>query len=267
MKISDLAAGLEADDECDVDLEVLDRLGRPVHASKLFNSGVHPDAGLRTREGYEWRAPTTTRSSASSTWWASRCCCGSGWTSSRRAIASCFIAPPDPPSPTSRPGDLSLAVLLGAFVVRGLGLTSGARASTTSIGTTSTASSRPTTSMVGGARYVSERTIASGSTLLELDVQNTEALQRSALAPLRGSGAALPSACRTGLGAVVLSIQAGLSAVAAARATALPRCCRGARSRCRTRHTARASAAMSSSCSSSSASCLVAAVHTSRVAD
>ena len=36
-----------------IDLEVLDRLGRPVHASKLFHSGEHPTLRLRTREGYE----------------------------------------------------------------------------------------------------------------------------------------------------------------------------------------------------------------------
>src|SRR3954469_3887430 len=37
----------------DVDLDVLDRLGRPVHASKFFHSGEHPTLRLRTREGFE----------------------------------------------------------------------------------------------------------------------------------------------------------------------------------------------------------------------
>ena len=36
-----------------VDIEVLDRLGRPVHASMLFHSGEHPTLKLRTSEGYE----------------------------------------------------------------------------------------------------------------------------------------------------------------------------------------------------------------------
>jgi DNA gyrase subunit A len=36
-----------------VDLEVLDRLGRPVHASVLFHSGEHQTLRLRTTEGYE----------------------------------------------------------------------------------------------------------------------------------------------------------------------------------------------------------------------
>src|SRR5437773_2552884 len=37
----------------DVDIDLLDRLGRPVHASKLFHSGDHPTLRLATREGYE----------------------------------------------------------------------------------------------------------------------------------------------------------------------------------------------------------------------
>src|SRR3989442_623382 len=41
------------DSDNDVDVEILDRLGRPVHASSLFHSGEHPTLRLRTREGYE----------------------------------------------------------------------------------------------------------------------------------------------------------------------------------------------------------------------
>src|SRR5436305_13966331 len=52
VRIGDIVdAAPESDNE--VDLEVLDRLGRPVHASKLFHSGDHPTLRLRTREGYE----------------------------------------------------------------------------------------------------------------------------------------------------------------------------------------------------------------------
>jgi DNA gyrase subunit A len=40
--------------------------------------------------------------------------------------------------------------------------------------------------VVGGTRYLSERTIASGSTLLELDVHNLDAVARSPLAELTG---------------------------------------------------------------------------------
>jgi DNA gyrase subunit A len=50
--IDDLVDGIGPDSERDVDLTVLDRRGRPVHASRIFHSGVHPTLTLRTREGY-----------------------------------------------------------------------------------------------------------------------------------------------------------------------------------------------------------------------
>ena len=53
VRIGDIAAGMAPDSESEVDLNVLDRLGRPVHASKLFHSGEHPTLRLRTREGFE----------------------------------------------------------------------------------------------------------------------------------------------------------------------------------------------------------------------
>jgi DNA gyrase subunit A len=52
VRIGDLLDAMPNSDN-DVDVEVLDRLGRPVHASKLFHSGEHPTLRLRTREGYE----------------------------------------------------------------------------------------------------------------------------------------------------------------------------------------------------------------------
>ncbi len=52
IRIGDLIDA-EPDSDHDIDLEVLDRHGRPVHASKLFHSGDHPTLRLRTREGYE----------------------------------------------------------------------------------------------------------------------------------------------------------------------------------------------------------------------
>ena len=53
IRIEDLAEGLDSDSERDVDLTVLDRSGRPVHASHIFHSGEHPTLRVRTREGYE----------------------------------------------------------------------------------------------------------------------------------------------------------------------------------------------------------------------
>src|SRR5437868_7152092 len=52
VRIGDLLDA-EPDSDNDIDLEVLDRLGRPVRASKLFHSGDHPTLRLRTREGFE----------------------------------------------------------------------------------------------------------------------------------------------------------------------------------------------------------------------
>jgi DNA gyrase subunit A len=53
VRIDSLAPAVSPNSDADVDLEVLDRLGRPVHASVLFHSGVHPTLRMRTVEGYE----------------------------------------------------------------------------------------------------------------------------------------------------------------------------------------------------------------------
>src|SRR5881628_1938036 len=50
LPIADIVSGAASESDHDLDLEVLDRLGRPVHASKLFHSGDHPTLHLRTRE-------------------------------------------------------------------------------------------------------------------------------------------------------------------------------------------------------------------------
>ncbi|HEY5318333.1 MAG TPA: DNA gyrase subunit A, partial [Solirubrobacteraceae bacterium] len=53
VRIDSLAAGMEPDSDREVDLDVLDRLGRPVRASKVFHSGSHSTLRLLTKEGYE----------------------------------------------------------------------------------------------------------------------------------------------------------------------------------------------------------------------
>src|SRR5438105_6200220 len=53
LRIDEVHPRLEPDSERELDLEVLDRLGRPVRASKIFHSGDHPTLRLRTREGFE----------------------------------------------------------------------------------------------------------------------------------------------------------------------------------------------------------------------
>src|SRR5436305_10678617 len=53
VRIDQLAPGAEPNSDNEIDLEVLDRLGRPVHASMFFHSGEHPTLRLKTREGHE----------------------------------------------------------------------------------------------------------------------------------------------------------------------------------------------------------------------
>jgi DNA gyrase subunit A len=52
-RIDSLVPDAKPESDSPVDVEVLDRLGRPVHASVLFHSGEHPTLRLRTTEGYE----------------------------------------------------------------------------------------------------------------------------------------------------------------------------------------------------------------------
>jgi len=53
VRIDSLAPDAQPNSDTPVDIEVLDRKGRPVHASVLFHSGEHPTLRLRTTEGYE----------------------------------------------------------------------------------------------------------------------------------------------------------------------------------------------------------------------
>jgi DNA gyrase subunit A len=46
---------LQANSEADADVDVVDKDGKPVHASKVFNSGVHPTKRLTTRAGFTLR--------------------------------------------------------------------------------------------------------------------------------------------------------------------------------------------------------------------
>jgi DNA gyrase subunit A len=185
-RIDALARGTQPNSELDLDLEVLDRLGRPVHASKVFHSGDHPTLRLATREGYEltgthnhpvlclvdmagvplllWKLLDEIRPG------------------DRVALARCQ-APPAAAS--DRGGDDQIAVLLGAFVAEGFVSERRAGFNNIDFGYFDRVLSAYD-AVVGGRRYVSERTIASGSRLRELDVHNLDALRASPLAELIG---------------------------------------------------------------------------------
>ena len=181
----DAIAELVAESEREVDLGVLDRLGRPVHASRLFHSGEHPTRRVTTREGYEV-------------------------TGTRNHPLLCLVELAGVPmllwklveeiepgdrvliARTPRPVETSIdhrerqtALLLGAFVAEGF--VSSRRAGFNNVDPEFFAATLAAfDEIVGGRRYVSKRTIASGSVLHELDVQNLEALHSSALAELAG---------------------------------------------------------------------------------
>jgi DNA gyrase subunit A len=180
VRIDSIVADAAPESDNDIDLEVLDRLGRPVKASRLFHSGDHPTAKLRTSTGHEL-------------------------TGTHNHPVLCIvdvagvpmllwklleeIRPGDrvllarAPRPASEPltdAQRKLAVLAGAFVAEGW--ISNSRAGFNNIdGDYFEAVVEAYDAVVGGPRYVGQRTIASGSLLHELDVQNLEHLLDSPL--------------------------------------------------------------------------------------
>jgi DNA gyrase subunit A len=184
VRIGDLVAATPNSDN-EVDVIVRDRLGRPVRASKLFHSGDHSTLRLRTREGYELEGTLnhpvlclTDVAGVPMLLW--------------KLLEE--IEPGDRValSRTPRPVDVDLsdrdrqeALLLGAFVSEGF--VSERRAGFSNVDFDFfSAVADAFDAVVGGARYVSRRRIASGSICWELDVQNLEALNTTALAELRG---------------------------------------------------------------------------------
>jgi DNA gyrase subunit A len=184
VRIGEITAAAPETDN-DIELEVLDRLGRPVAASKLFHSGDHPTLRVRTREGYEvtgthnhpllcltdvagvpmllWKLLEEVRAGD-------------------RVVVS---RTPRPVDATLPPSGHASALLLGAFVSEGF--VSEKRAGFNNLDSEFfDAVLAAYDETIGGPRYVSERTIASGSTLRELDIQNLAALRESPLQELAG---------------------------------------------------------------------------------
>ncbi len=168
-----------------VDLKVLDRHGNPVSADRLFHSGQHQTFEVTTTEGFSVTGSANHPllclvdvSGVPTLLW--------------RLIEE--IAPGDVVVlQRTRPAELGCAdwsdtltgLLLGAFISEGF--VSERRAGFNNLdrdyfNTVVSAFD----AVVGGARYVSERTIASGSRLLELDVHNLAAVAQSPLAELTG---------------------------------------------------------------------------------
>ncbi|WP_435823503.1 intein-containing DNA gyrase subunit A [Micromonospora echinofusca] len=175
--------------ETDIDLKVRDRNGDLVRASKFFHSGEHPTLKLRTREGYEL-------------------------TGTHNHPVLCLVDVAGVPTLLWKllaeisPGDrvvlqrtvpdeigypmlehVEAAVLAGAFVSEGW--VSEGRAGFNNVDREFFVRVLAAYDLaVGGRRYVSQRTIASGSLLHELDVQDLSALRQSLLGELVGARSA-----------------------------------------------------------------------------
>ncbi|WP_444949400.1 intein-containing DNA gyrase subunit A [Micromonospora ureilytica] len=189
VRVGDIVPGAAPSSETDIDLKVRDRNGDLVRASKFFHSGEHPTLRLRTREGYELSG-------------------------THNHPVLCLVDVAGVPTLLWKllaeisPGDrvvlqrsvpdeigypmlehVEAAVLAGAFVSEGW--VSAGRAGFNNVDREFFVRVLAAYDLaVGGPRYVSERVIASGSTLHELDVQNLTALNKSLLGDLVGARSA-----------------------------------------------------------------------------
>jgi DNA gyrase subunit A len=200
-RIDELVVGLEPNAEADIDLELLDRRGRAVHASKVFHSGDHPVIRLRTAEGFElagthnhpvlclvdvlgvpmllWKLVSEIQP-------------GDTVALSRATPAVEAVAVPQV--------ELDMALLSGAFASEGW--IGSKRAGFNNVDAeffdlVLKAYDRA----VGGKRYAAARVIASGSLLYELDVDNLDHILASPLADMRGvrsAGKRVPDFIRRG---------------------------------------------------------------------
>ncbi|WP_435206164.1 intein-containing DNA gyrase subunit A [Micromonospora sp. bgisy143] len=189
VRIADVVADAAPSSETDIDLKVRDRNGDLVRASKFFHSGEHPTLRLRTREGYEL---TGTHNHPV------LCLVDLAGVPTLLWKLLAEIAPGDRvvlqrsvPDEIGYPmlEHVEAAVLAGAFVSEGW--VSPNRAGFNNVDREFFIRVLAAYDLaVGGPRYVSERAIASGSTLHELDVQDLTALRASFLGELVGARSA-----------------------------------------------------------------------------
>ncbi len=172
-----------------IDLKVLDRHGNPVAADRLFHSGEHQTYTVSTTEGF---TVTGTENHPL------LCLVDLGgvptllWKLIEEIQAGdCVVLQRTPAAEIGCADweDTLTGLLLGAFISEGF--VSQRRAGFNNLDRdyfNNVVAAYD--AVVGGPRYVSERTIASGSTLLELDIHNLAALASSPLAELVGQRSA-----------------------------------------------------------------------------
>ncbi|WP_370500251.1 intein-containing DNA gyrase subunit A [Mycolicibacterium sp. jd] len=189
VRIGDVVSGARPNSDNEIELKVLDRHGNPVLADALFHSGDHETFTVRTAEGYE---VTGTANHPL------LCLVDVGGVPTLLWKLIEEIRPSDRvvlqrTSPVEfGPADwyeTMEALLLGAFISEGF--VSESRAGFNNLDRdyfNMVVAAYDT--VVGGPRYVYERKIASGSTLLELDIQNLASLRQSRLVGLLGQRSA-----------------------------------------------------------------------------
>jgi DNA gyrase subunit A len=186
VRIDSIVPDAAPDSDSPVDIEILDRLGRPVHASVLFHSGEHPTLRLRTAEGFELTGTANhpvlclvDMAGVPLLMWKLLAEIGPGERVLLHRAAS--RAEDEVLAGSAR----DLALLAGAFVAEGW--FGDRRAGFNNIdGDFFDAVISAYDAVVGGPRYVYARTIKSGSLCHELDVQNLTALRASPLSELEG---------------------------------------------------------------------------------
>ncbi len=183
-RIRDVVA-LEEPGERDVDLWVLDKDGKPAHASRAFNAGKHPILRLETANGLTLRASRnhpvlclTPVAGVPMLLWMQMDEISPGTSVCLSRNSSLASVP--------TPQEWRLGVLLGAFVCQGWVSPDRAGFNNTDerfFNHTLDAYDQ----IVGGARYVSRRKLRrSGRTIHELDIHNIDQLLRSPLAEMAG---------------------------------------------------------------------------------
>jgi len=189
VRIADIVRGAPQNSDNAIELKVLDRHGNPVAADRLFHSGEHQTYTVRSAEGYEVTGtanhpllclvdvagvPTLL------------------WKLIQEISPDDYVVLQRTPPVEFGPADwhdVMEALLLGAFISEGF--VSETRAGFNNcdrdyfnmvVGAYD--------AVVGGRRYLSSRTIASGSTLHELDIHNLAELKKTRLGDLLGQRSA-----------------------------------------------------------------------------
>jgi DNA gyrase subunit A len=190
IRIGDVVPGARPNSDNPAELKVLDRHGDPVVADRLFHSGEHQTYTVCTAEGYE---VTGTANHPL------LCLVDVGgvptllWKLVEEIRPDDYVVLQRTPPVEFGPAewhDVLEALLLGAFISEGF-------ISETRAGFNNcdcdyfNMVAGAYDAVVGGRRYLSSRTIASGSRLYELDVHNLTALKKTRLGELRGQRSAL----------------------------------------------------------------------------